>query len=129
MKIALSLLASILFLNPCLFAMSTEEAVPISEAASTPASQEKEYYDATVLLIDHDKGLLGIKLIDEKTREEIKLSFVVDPEAVNVTTTQSQYLEFSDIQVGDYLDMYTEVGKDGKETVLDIIDYTQIPQE
>ena len=129
MKIALLLLASILFFIPSLFAMSTQEAVPISEAASTPAAQENEYYDATVLLIDYDNGMLGVKLVDEKTNEETKLSFVIDPEEVNVATVQNQYLEFSDIQVGDHLDIYTEIGKDGKETVLDIIDYSQIPKE
>lgn len=129
MRITSLLLISLVFFVPRLSAMDTQEAVPLSEAASASATQEKEYYDATVLLIDHDSGMLGVKIVDETTQAETKLSFVVDPEEVNVTTTQNQYLEFSDIQVGDFLDIYTEIGKDGKEMVLDIIDYTQIPKE
>src|SRR3989338_3036942 len=106
------------------------QASAVSPNAALPVERkEKEYDDAKVLLIDHQKGMLGIVVPDAKGGKEEKYSFQVDPKEVYVTNPMSQYLEFSDIAVGDRVDIYTSVDANGKETVIDIWDYDQVEKD
>ena len=100
-----------------------------SPLSAEDVKKEKEYDDAKVLLIDHQKGMLGIVVPDAKGGKEEKYSFQVDPKEVYVTNPMSQYLEFSDIAVGDRVDIYTSVDANGKETVIDIWDYDQVEKD
>ena len=94
------------------------------ETAPAPALIENEYYNATVLLIDHERGLLGVQYYDEASDSIKKKSFEVNVIEVYVTNPLNQYLDFLDVKVGDKIDLFTLVGDDGKESVFDIIDYT-----
>ena len=101
----------------------------VSIAAPIDQPKENEYYDAVVLLIDHEKGLLGVSILNEVTNKDEKLSFKVDPDTVYVSNSLNQYLEFADIQVGDHLDIYSVVGADGTEEVTDILDGSRFEEQ
>ncbi|MGH7198446.1 MAG: hypothetical protein ACREH5_06895 [Candidatus Omnitrophota bacterium] len=91
--------------------------------------QEKDYFDSTVLLIDHEAGLLGVQLFNEETGKEEKRSFRVDPNDVFVSDSLRRNLEFTDIEVGDRVDIYSETDAAGEETVIDIVDYSRFETE
>ena len=91
--------------------------------------QEKDYFDGTVLLVDHEAGLLGVQFINEETGKEEKYSFRVDVKGVFVADSLSRDLEFTDIQVGDRVDIFSETDAAGKETVMDIVDYSRFEAE
>lgn len=100
-------------------------------ALSAPSCSEeiaasREFYGATVLLVDHDKGLLGVLAYDEVTNKEEKVSFRVDPSEVFVTDALNQPIDFSDVREGDQVDIFTEVDKDGREVVTDIADRSRL---
>ncbi len=104
--------------------------VPVCLAADAPlGKQEKDTFDAVVLLIDHKAGLLGIQSLNEKTAAEEKHSFSLDPNDVYVVDSLNRPLEFTDIQVGDRVDIYSEIDSAGKETVIDIVDYSRFEAE
>ncbi len=94
-----------------------------------PVKESKEYYDGVVLLVDHAGGWLGVAVYDEETDAESKLSFRADPENVYVTNRLNHDLEFSALQVGDHVDLYTEPGRDGRETVTEIVAYDRYEEE
>ena len=124
------MLTALVGFSTVLSAEVSKTPIPLAELAGEAATpNEKEYYDATVLLIDHTSGMLGVKQVDEGTAEEKKFSFIVDAEYAHVTNNVNQYLEFSDIAVGDSIDIYTEIDKNGKESVFEIVDYSQIEKE
>lgn len=103
--------------------------MPAVFGASNSEVQEKEYDAATVLLIDTPTNMLGISFVDEKTKKEEKHSFKIDPKTVYVTNQLNQYLEFSNIQVGDYVDVSSQIDAAGTETVVEIVDYNRFNQE
>lgn len=86
-------------------------------------SSEKEYLDAVVLLVDAKSGMIGLSWQEEGSLKEEKLSFKVDTDKVDVTNPQNQYLEFSNISVGDHMDVVTIKDQNGKETAVEILDY------
>ncbi|HXV18613.1 MAG TPA: hypothetical protein VD883_00885 [Candidatus Omnitrophota bacterium] len=86
----------------------------------------REFYGATVLLVDHDKGLLGVLAYDEITDREEKVSFRVDPSEVFVTDALNQPIDFSDVREGDQVDIFTETDKNGREIVKDIADRSRL---
>jgi hypothetical protein len=98
-----------------------------AEEAPPPASapQETEYDNGTVLLVDHDSGMLGVSFEDDQGVEQ-KLSFRVDTASVDVTNPMNHELSFSQIQVGDHVDVFCEVLPDGTERVIQIWDYNRI---
>jgi hypothetical protein len=98
-----------------------------AEAPVAPAEKTQEFYAATVLLIDHDKGLLGVALGEEgQGKEKQKMSFEVDLEAVYVTNPLGQYLQFADVAVGDFIDFFVEPSeKDGVPRVTYVFDYSR----
>lgn len=105
-------------------------AVPVCLAVDTPlGKQEKDTFDAVVLLIDHKAGLLGAQILNEETGKEEKHSFSLDPNDVYVVDSLNRPLEFTDIQVGDRVDIYSEIDAVGKETVIDIVDYSRFETE
>ena len=93
------------------------------------ASNEKEYSDAVVVLIDPKTGMIALSWTNEETQKEEKLSFKVDLDQVDVTNPLNQYLEFSNISVGDHVDIVTIKPQDGKETVVEILDYNATEPE
>lgn len=102
------------------------ETSPLSPASpaiqpKTP-SDEKEYYDAVVVLIDPKAGMIGLSWTNEETQKEEKLSFKVDPDKVDVTNPLNQYLEFSNISVGNHVDLVTIKDQNGKEKLVEIMD-------
>lgn len=102
----------------------------VSPAADAPAPKlEKDYFDAVVLLIEHKAGLLGIQYFNEASGSEEKHSFRVDPDDVYVADALNRPLEFTDVQVGDRVDIYSEIDASGKEAVIDIIDYSRFEAE
>lgn len=114
---------SLIFLSFLFFAS-------VLSAADAPAVKlEKDYFDAVVLLIEHKAGLLGIQYFDEATGAEEKHSFRVDPEDVYVADALNRPLEFTDVQIGDRVDVYSEIDASGKEAVIDIIDYSRFEKE
>ena len=92
------------------------------------AVQEKEYFGATVLLVDHKSGSLGIEYEDEKTGKMEKAAFTVDPDWADVSDAANQWIEFSKIQVGHRVDLFTEIDADGKEKVYQVIDRSTIEE-
>lgn len=86
----------------------------------------REFYGATVLLVDHEKGLLGILAYDETTGKDEKVSFQVDPSEVFVTDALNQPIDFSDVREGDHVDIFTELDKEGREVVMDIADRSRL---
>ena len=90
--------------------------------------QEKDYFDSTVLLIDHEAGLLGVQFFNEGTGKEEKHSFRVDPNGVFVSDSLNKDLEFTDIQLGDRVDIYSEISASG-ETVIEVVDYSRFTTE
>lgn len=97
--------------------------------ASVAASSEKEYLDAVVLLIDPPTGMLGISMENETTRAQEKYSFKVDPQKTDITNPANDYLEFTDISIGDHMDIYTVVNANGKEEVVEIYDYNAVEKD
>ena len=116
---------------PCLYAEDLKDPQPPVPAAVNPivSEEEKEYTDAVVLLIDHKSGLLGVSLADEESGKEEKLSFKVDPQAVDVTNALNAILEFSNIKEGDHIDIITVKNKEGRETVTEIMDTNAVEDE
>lgn len=109
---------------------SPAQAVKAAVAPAPPAaSRGKEYYDAIVLLIDHDKGLLGVVVPNELTGRPQKRSFRVDVKGVVVTNHLNRMFLFSDVQAGDRVDIYTRLSPAGHEIVSDIIDYSRSEKE
>lgn len=92
--------------------------------AACAAPVEKDYEDATVVLLDHDTGMIGVTLETPSGQTE-KKSFQVDPKNVYVTNPLNHNLDWSQVQVGDHIDIYAVIGEDGRETVADIIDYNR----
>lgn len=91
---------------------------------------ERDYTDATVLLIDHASGLLGISYEDEEAgAKPQKASFKINLNEVYVTNTLSHNLEFSQVLVGDHVDVLTLVDASGHETVTDIVDYNRFDED
>lgn len=104
-------------------------AQPTAPASPESPTGEKEYYDATVLLINPKDGMLGVNHVDEKTQQNERLSFQVDLKEVLVTNQFNQSLEFSEIAVGDRVDIFTEKGRGGKDNVTTIVDYNKFEPE
>lgn len=73
-------------------------------------------------MIDHKTGDLGVTVEDEKTGKALNLAFKADPIEIYVSNPQNQPLDFSDIQVGDHLNIYTELDAHGREVPTDIYD-------
>lgn len=98
---------------------------------ATPAHAEtayKEYLDAEVLLIDHETGHLGIRM--EGPDGETKAAVKADPVRVQVLNTLNQELAFSDIQVGDQVDVVALPAGEGElENAVEILDYTRFVSE
>lgn len=90
------------------------------------AGKENDYDDAVVLLIDAKSGMIGLSWLNEATNKEEKISFKIDTDKVDVTNSMNQFLEFSNISVGDHVSITAFVGPDGKETVENIVDYNAV---
>ena len=103
-------------------------ATAASGAEATDA-REVEYLDATVLLIDHKEGSLGVTITDEKTGVESKKALNVDIEEVYVSDPAGRDLDFEQVAVGDHVDLYALADKSGKERVVDIVDYSRMHEE
>lgn len=86
------------------------------------SNEEKEYLGATVILIDAKTGDFGVVYNDEETGREEKLAFKTDPNDVYLVDARNGLLDFSEIEVGDHLDIYVDKDPSGKETVTDITD-------
>lgn len=104
--------------------------LPFASLRATPPDNNigNEYYDAIVLLIDHEKGMLAVSIPDETTGKEKKFSFVVDRAELYVSSPSGQEIEFSQIQTGDRVDLSTHV-ENGIEKVVDIMDFDRFPME
>ena len=90
---------------------------------------DKEYSAATVLLIDSQKGYLGISYENEETGKQAKQAFKVNENEASVRDVLNHYSDFSAIKFGDRVDIYTQIDSKGKETVYDILDYNLNPNE
>ncbi|GEM_PF-3953186 len=101
---------------------------PVPEVSPTPLTPGDKEYEATVLLIDHEAGLLGVNVLYYETQKEEKRSFKVDKHDVFIGNPLNQQLEFDDIAAGDMLDIYTRVDSDGREAVLEIMDYSHFKE-
>lgn len=117
-----------LFFIAVLFCVNLHaEAPPLNPASPViqpkTSSDEKEYSDAVVVLVDSKSGMIGLSWANEQTQKEEKISFKVDPDKVDVTNPLNQYLEFPNISVGDHIDLVTVKDSDGVERVVEIIDY------
>jgi hypothetical protein len=97
-----------------------------SHALSEEAGAGREFYGATVVLVDHEKGLLGLIAYNELTDQEEKVSFRLDPLEVYVTDALNQPMDFSGVQAGDQVDIYTEIDQNGREVVADIVDRSRL---
>ena len=123
------------FFSLLLIFPSTLFAAPAPKQAAAPAAAvketatEKEYYGVKVLLVDPKAGLLGVLFTNDDNGEPEKLSFRVDPADVQVVNKQNRFLDFSEILVGETLDLYVIVGPDGKETIDQIITYDLHPAD
>ncbi len=128
--LVLAALAIGVIISPAAF--SAEESRPEAPVAKqNQGLLEDRYYDeATVLLIDPVEGHLGIEMPDPNGGAETKkYSFRVNVQEVDVTNPMNQELQFSDIQVGDSVDLSVHVSPDGQETVYEIWDYNRVSQE
>ena len=93
---------------------------------SDPASStEREYLNAKVLLIDHMSGFIGVLLEGESDESRKKMTFRADPTQVYVTDLRGKPLDFTDVQVGDTVELYTHLDEDSHEVVLDIVNYNR----
>ena len=119
------------FAVPCLHAENSKGSQPLSPGVVNQAApeEEKEYTDAVVLLIDHQSGLLGVSFTNEDTDKEEKVSFKVDPQAVDVTNALNAVLEFSNVKEGDRIDIIIAKDKAGKEIVTEIMDTNAVEDE
>src|SRR3989338_6261050 len=120
-----------LFLTGIFFCMNLYAEMPTPPPGSPAPGAgssltEKEYSDAVVLLIDPKSGMIGLSWLNEETQKEEKLSFQVDPESVDVSNALNQYFEFSNISIGDHVDIITVRDASGKETVVEIVDYNAV---
>lgn len=91
--------------------------------AGPARAEDKEYYGAVVMMVDHTTGLLGVRLEDEDKNEVAKHSFKVDPDGVSVLDPANRTIEFSEVKTGDLVDIFAVVSDDGFETVDQIFDY------
>lgn len=141
-KAAVLILCSFLFaISPCkVFSGQPElttKTVNVSEKSQvTPSSAAVEdEYDGMVVLVDHQKGALGIQLDADSLEShkgkapEGKMAFMVDLKETGFTNSMNRELEFDDIKVGHSVTVYTTIGKDGIEKVVDVWDYNGIPKE
>lgn len=107
-------------------ATRTSSAAPASQAASGPARNaggELEYYDCTVLLIDHRQGVMGVQFTDEQTNETSKLQFHVNREDLFVTDVLGRDLLFRHVKVGQNIDVYARQDGGGKMWASEIMIY------
>ena len=109
------------------------ETSPLSPASPAiqpkTLSDEKEYYDAVVVLIDPKAGMIGLSWTNEETQKEEKLSFKVDPDKVDVTNPLNQILEFPNIKEGDHVDLVTIKDQNGKEKLVEIMDFNAVESD
>lgn len=114
-------------LAACAAVLACVLAVPAG--AGDTSVEEKEYDDATVLLVDHAAGLLGVGWSPEEGSQEQKLSFLVDLERLDVTNPFNHDLTFEHVTPGDHVDLFTRIGEDGTEKVVTIYEYSKLAAE
>ena len=115
-----------IFFQADLYAEVSKPASPKPTIQSPGPSNEKEYSDAVVVLIDPKAGMIALSWANEQTQKEEKLSFKVDPDKVDVTNQLNQYLEFPNISVGDHVDLVTIKDQNGKEELVEIMDMNAV---
>ena len=84
---------------------------------------EKDYEDATLLLIDAQTGAIGVILHGETPAQDQKRSFLVDLKDVYVADAANQLMDFEELKAGDRIAFTTRSGSDGGEMVTDITYY------
>lgn len=105
------------------------QATPPAAAAKAPAGPVRssdgglEYYDCTVLLIDHRQGVMGVQFTDEQTNETSKVQFHVKREDLFVTDVLSRDLLFRHVKVGQNVDVYAQEDGSGKLWASEIMIY------
>lgn len=88
-------------------------------------AEAKDYDNARVLVIDHEKGYLGVSIQEEGTKNKRRFSFKVDLQNVDVADATNEPFKFSDIMPGDCVNITTITDSRGQETVNQIVDYGQ----
>ena len=93
--------------------------------AADAADEEKEYWDATVLLIDAQAGDLAVSWCEDDSQKPQKIVFQTRPDDAYVVDARNRSLDFADIKPGDHVDVFTVV-KDGREVIDEIMDRNQM---
>jgi|GEM_PF-2158391 len=130
-----------LFSAACVFAAEdpapVEKPAEVSESSAQPVEPaegsgpaEKEYYEGTVLMVDPQTGYIGVSFKPQIEGEpETKKAFRTGPDLTDVYDAQNQYRDFSDIRLGDFVDVTVEVSSDGTESAIFIQDFSMLPEE
>ncbi|MCG3175629.1 MAG: hypothetical protein MOGMAGMI_00562 [Candidatus Omnitrophica bacterium] len=106
-------------------ASSTAAAAPAAAPAGPirSATGDLEYYDCTVLLIDHKQGVMGVQFTDEGTNQTSKVQFQVDRKNLFVTDILNRDLLFRHVKVGQNIDVYAREDGKGKLWASEIMIY------
>lgn len=108
---------------------AASQAAAPAAATNTPSGPIRsadgsiEYYDCTVLLIDHRQGVMGVQFTDEQTNETSKVQFHVNREDLFVTDVLSRDLLFRHVKVGQNIDVYAREDGSGKLWASEIMIY------
>ncbi len=114
-------------LKVCFVTVWILQAVPPAFSEEGPS---KEYDDVTVVLIDPRTGALGVLYTDEITGQQEKKAFLVNFKEADIFNHLNQELEFSKIEVGHQLDIFTETDlKGGAEKIVEILDRSYVEKE
>lgn len=107
-----------------------EAGIPDEPPASPPEPLgEVVYLDAVVLLVDHEQGAIAVSTMGNDGLRSGRKALRVNLSEVRVVDIQNQPLEFSDVAIGDRVDLYARPSAgSAPETVFDIIDYGRHPE-